>query len=187
MNKNSKYVSKKDNDNKKYNVLQIITDVIIFLISLFLIIYSLKNVAFVRVILPISLVATIVFFPLFIFSRIISVFYLKKVLKIYYRGIFLFIIVIPIFVIILIISSGIQGFIKNFHNNMVWNILLSYYYYLITIYCLMFDIFTSFLPAKSNLNETQIYQKLYIIYLIALLILPLFISKISPYNFLIKI
>ena len=190
MSKNSKYVLKKDSENKKQNIFQIITDVIIFCISLFLIIYTLRNTTFVSIILPISLITTIVFFPLFIFSRIITILYFKKVLKIFYRGVFLFIIIIPICVMILIISSGIPGVIKFFHNNEIWNILLSYYYYLITIYCLVFNIFTSFFSAKNNktnLNEKQIYQKLYIIYFIALLILPLFINKISTYNFLIKI
>lgn len=180
----------KDSKCRKYNILQITIDTIIFLISLFLIIHNLKNTTFTSIMCPIGLIAAIVFFPLFIFSKIITVSYFKRVLKIYYRVIFLFIIIIPICVMILIISSGIPGIISFFHNNEVWNILLSYYYYLITIYCLVFNIFTSFSSTKHNnpnLNEKQIYQKLYIIYLIALLILPLFINKISPYNFLIKI
>ncbi len=187
MNKNSKYVLKKDSKNKKYNILPITTDVLIFLISLFLIIHNLRNTTFVSIILPISLIAIIVFVPLFIFSRITTTLYFKKILKIYYRGVFLFIIIIPICAMILIISSGVPGIIKIFHNNEIWNILLSYYYYLITIYCLVFNIFMSFSSIKynkTNLNEKQIYQKLYIIYLIALLILPLFIYKISPYIFL---
>ena len=124
MSKNSKYVLKKDSENKKQNIFQIITDVIIFCISLFLIIYTLRNTTFVSIILPISLITTIVFFPLFIFSRIITILYFKKVLKIFYRGVFLFIIIIPICVMILIISSGIPGVIKFFHNNEIWNILL---------------------------------------------------------------
>lgn len=190
MNKNLVYTFNKDGKNKKYNILQITTDIIIFLISLFLLIYNLKNTAFTCIICPIGLIAAIVFFPLFIFSKIITFSYFKRVLKIYYRGIFLFIVLIPICAMVLIISSGIPGIISFFHNNEVWNILLSYYYYLITIYCLGFNLFTSFFPLKynkPNLSEQQIYQKLYIIYLLALLILPLFINKISPYNFLIKI
>ena len=190
MNKNSKYVLEKDNENIKHNILQITTDVLIFLISLFLIIHNLRNTTFVSIIRPFSLIATIVFVPLFIFNRIITALYFKKILKIYYRGVFLFIIIIPICAMILIINSGIPGIISFFHNNEVWNILLSYYYYLITIYCFGFNLFTSIFPLKhnkSNLNEQQIYQKLYIIYLLALLILPLFINKIFPYSFLIKI
>ena len=190
MNKKSVYILNKDSKYKKYNILQITMDAIIFLISLFLIIHNLRNTAFTNIMYPLSLIAVIVFFPLFIFSKIITVSYFKRVLKIYYRGIFLFIIIIPICAMILIISSGIPGIISFFHSNEVWNILLSYYYYLITICCLGFNLFTSFFPLKhnkSNLREQQIYQKLYIIYLLALLILPLFINKISPYSFLIKI
>lgn len=171
--------------NKFIKLLQFFIDVAIIFICLFVIGYNLKNADIVNTLLPLGIIAIIVFIPLFLFSRVIPIFFLRKSLKIYYRGTFFFIIILSFISMALIISNGIQ---RYFRNNELWSILLSYYYPLIVIYCFIFNNISAFFSVKVNMpNEKQINRKFLIFYLCFLLILPLFINKINPHSFLIHI
>lgn len=66
MNKKSVYILNKDSKYKKYNILQITMDAIIFLISLFLIIHNLRNTAFTNIMYPLSLLRIVFFSAIYI-------------------------------------------------------------------------------------------------------------------------